>query len=201
MDAGLLLARLTVGLLMAAHGSQKLFGWFGGPGLTGTAGLFDALGFRPGRFFAAIAAVTEVSSGALVAIGLLEPVGGALMVSVMIVAASVHWQNGLFAMSNGIEVPLLYGVVAASLTLIGPGAYSIDEWLGLQHRVDSGPVDGAVGVLGGGRQPGSRRPVARARRRRPEPDCRSVENLRWGLSKRLTGHATRTKVELKLGQY
>ena len=63
MDAGLLLARLTLGLLMAAHGSQKLFGWFGGYGLTGTAGFFEALGFRPGRLFAALAAGTEVAAG------------------------------------------------------------------------------------------------------------------------------------------
>ena len=62
MDAGLLLARLTLGLLMAAHGSQKLFGWFGGYGLTGAAGFFESLGFRPGRLFAALAAGTEVAA-------------------------------------------------------------------------------------------------------------------------------------------
>src|SRR5205823_3541045 len=86
MNEGLLVARLVLGLLMAAHGAQKLFGWFGGYGLTGTAGFFEQLGFRPGRLFAAAAAVGEVVSGVLVALGLFGPVGPALMLSVMIVA-------------------------------------------------------------------------------------------------------------------
>ena len=123
MDAGLLLARLVLGVLMAAHGSQKLFGWFGGYGLDGTAGFFEALGFRPGRLFAATAAATEIAGGLLLALGLLGPFGAALIVSVMIVAAvSVHWQHGVFAANNGIEVPLLYGAGAAALALTGPGA-------------------------------------------------------------------------------
>ena len=132
MDSGLLLARVVLGTLMAAHGAQKLWGWFGGYGLQGTAGFFESIGFRPGRLFAATAAVTEVASGVLLALGLLGPVAGALMVSVMVVAAiSVHWPHGVFAASNGIEVPLLYGVGAAALTLTGPGAYSLDAALGI----------------------------------------------------------------------
>jgi len=132
MDVGLLLARTVLGLLMAAHGSQKLFGWLGGHGLSGTAGFFEALGFRPGRPFAAMAAATELVSGLLVALGLLGPVGPALMLAVMIVAAiSAHWKGGLFAMSNGIEMPLLYATGGATLALTGPGAYSLDARLGL----------------------------------------------------------------------
>ena len=132
MDSGILALRLVLGLLMAAHGSQKLFGWFGGHGLAGTAGFFEGLGFRPGRFFATVAATSEILSGLLIALGLFGPVGPALMVSVMVVAAvSVHGPHGLFAATNGIEMPLLYGIGGAALALTGPGQYSLDTPLGL----------------------------------------------------------------------
>ena len=143
MDAGLILVRLVIGPLMAAHGAQKLFGWFGGYGLAGTGGFFEGLGFRPGRTFAATAGGHRVASGVLVALGLLGPIGPALMLSVMVVAAiSVHWPN-VFAQSNGIEVPLLYGVTAAALALTGFGAYSLDAAVGLDVGVDPGAQLGA----------------------------------------------------------
>src|SRR5438034_2130598 len=119
LGAGLLLGRLIFGVLMAAHGAQKLFGWFGGYGLTGTAGFFESIGFHPGRLFATAAAAGEVVSGLLIALGFLGPVGPALMLAVMIVAASVHWPNGVFAQNNGYELPLLYATVAVALALIG----------------------------------------------------------------------------------
>ena len=85
MDTGLLLARLVFGLLMAAHGAQKLLGWFGGYGITGTAGFFEGLGFKPGRLFAVLASSAELASGVLMALGLLGPLGPAAMLAVMVV--------------------------------------------------------------------------------------------------------------------
>jgi putative oxidoreductase len=108
------------------------FGWFGGHGLAGVSGYFEKLGFHPGRPFAIAAALSEVVSGILVVLGLLGPVGPAIMISVMIVAAvTVHWRNGVFVTSNGIEVPLLYAAGAAALALTGPGHFSLDALLGL----------------------------------------------------------------------
>ena len=152
MNDGLLIARLVFGLLMAAHGAQKLFGWFGGHGLAAVGGMFESLGFRPGRLFAIAAGAAELGSGMLIAFGFLGPVGPALMLSVMIVAAiSVHWQNGLFSMSNGIELPLLYGAAAAALALTGPGTYSHDALLGLSSLWTPGLAWSTLGlaILGG----------------------------------------------------
>jgi putative oxidoreductase len=146
MSSGLLILRLGLGIVMAAHGAQKLFGWFGGHGLAGTAGFLESLGFRPGRLFAAMAAGSELVSGLLIAAGLLGPIGPALMLSVMIVAAvSVHLPGGLFAMTNGVEVPLLYALAGAALALIGPGAYSLDSLFGLAP--DFTPAANALAVL------------------------------------------------------
>lgn len=152
VSVGILLVRIVFGSLMAAHGSQKLLGWFGGHGLDGTAGFFEALGFRPGKPFAVAASATEVAGGLLVLLGLFGPIGPALVLSVMIVAAfSVHWKNGVFAQSNGVEVPLLYGAAAAGLALTGPGLLSLDALFSLEPlwRIWIALVALALGVLGG----------------------------------------------------
>ena len=168
LSVGLLIARVVVGLLMASHGAQKLFGWFGGYGLDKTGEFFVQLGFRPGRLFAGAASVSEVASGLLVVFGFLGPVGPALMISVMIVAAiTVHWEHGLFATNNGIEVPLLYATAALGLALAGPGAYSVDALLGIAGRWTT-PVTGAVlavGIIGGFSNLALRRPPRAAEAR------------------------------------
>jgi len=152
MAIGLLLARVVIGLLFAAHGAQKLFGWFGGYGLTKTGQFFGHMGFQPGKAFAAAAGLAELSGGLLLALGLLGPVGPALIVSVMIVAAAtVHWTHGLFASDNGIEVPLLYVTAALAFVLTGFGPYALDASLGIADRwtpATSWAVVG-LGIAGG----------------------------------------------------
>jgi putative oxidoreductase len=166
MDQGLLLARVVIGLLMAGHGSQKLFGWFGGYGLAGVSGYLESLGFRPGKLFALAASVGEVLSGLLILSGFLGPIGPALMLSVMIVAAvAVHWRNGLFVTSNGIEVPLLYGILGVTLALTGFGRFSLDALLGLTLLWTPAVVWAVivVGIAGGAASLVLRRPAVEAK--------------------------------------
>lgn len=126
-DLGILAARLILGLALASHGAQKLFGWFGGYGLRGTGGFFENLGFVPGAAFALLAGLGEFVGGLLTAAGLFNPVGPALIVAVMVVAmVTVHWKNGFFATANGIELPLMNVAGAVALAFAGPGSLSLD---------------------------------------------------------------------------
>lgn len=152
LDLGFLLARVLVGLFVAAHGAQKLFGWFGGHGLQGTSQFFAQLGFQPAGLFALAAGLGEFTSGLLIALGLLGPVGPALLIAVMLVAIlTVHLRNGLFTATNGIELPFLYSVAAVRFAMTGPGRYSLDTALGLHWASHPAVVwiALAVGVFGG----------------------------------------------------
>src|SRR5690349_13255255 len=131
MDVGMLLLRLTLGLSLAGHGAQKVFGWFGGYGPDGTGQFMEQLGFRPGRRDAVAAGLVEFVGGLLLAVGFLTPLGAALIASVMIVAAAtVHWKNGFFITSGGYEFNLLIGVAALAIAFTGPGVISIDGLAG-----------------------------------------------------------------------
>jgi putative oxidoreductase len=165
MDEGLLLVRLVFGALMAAHGAQTLWGWFGGYGLTGTGAFLEGLGFRPGRVFAAVTGLAESTGGLLLALGLFVPLAAMLVIAVMTVAiGSVHWRNGLFAATNGVEVPVLYASAFAALTLMGPGMYSFDVILGVESAWTPAlkALALALGVAGGVANLLIRRPVTQA---------------------------------------
>jgi putative oxidoreductase len=132
MDAGLLVLRIVVGVLMAGHGAQKLFGWFGGHGLAGTAGMMDAVGLRPARAMAVTAGLAELVGGLLFATGLLTPLAAALIIAVMGAAiASVHWRAGLWTTQGGYEYNLVLISAAFAVTAIGPGKWSLDHALNL----------------------------------------------------------------------
>ena len=162
MEVGLFVLRIVVGLLMSAHGAQKLFGAFGGYGIEGTGGFLETLGFRPGRAFAVAAGTSEFAGGLLIAAGLLGPVGPALVLATMIVAmGTVHLSKGLFATTDGVELPLLYAIVAVTLIFTGFGEYSVDAVAGL-NGTWTPAVSAAVltaGVLGGAANLLVRRPA------------------------------------------
>lgn len=151
MEVGLLLLRLAVGSIIAAHGAQKLFGWFGGPGLAGTSGWLESLGFRPGRLHATVTGLAEFGGGLLLMLGLLTPLGAAAALGVMLVAiVTVHWEKGFFNMEGGFEFNLMLAVAALTLAFTGAGKYSLDGALGWDLAGTSwGLAVAGLGVLSG----------------------------------------------------
>lgn len=130
-NLALLFLRLVVGALFVGHGTQKAFGWFGGYGITGTAGFMEQLGLKPGRLHATAAAFGETVGGLLVLLGLWTPVGAALIVAVMLVAIkTVHLAKGVWNTNGGFEYPLTLIAVALFLAANGPGTYSLPALLG-----------------------------------------------------------------------
>ena len=126
-DLGLLIIRLVIGLLFAAHGTQKLFGWFGGYGIQGTGGWFESIGVKPGAAMAVLAGLGELGGGLLFALGLVTPLAAVLIIVPMIVAiVKVHGANGLWATANGYELNLIIIAIALGVALIGAGNYSLD---------------------------------------------------------------------------
>lgn len=131
MDLGLLLLRLVLGLLLAGHGAQKLFGLFGGHGLKGTAGFLGSMGLRPARLWAFLAGFSEFAGGLLLAFGLLTPLGAVAVIAAMLMAIlTVHSQK-LWVTEGGMEYNLVLVAGAAALALTGPGSLSLDAALGL----------------------------------------------------------------------
>jgi putative oxidoreductase len=132
MDTGLLILRIVVGVLLAAHGSQKLFGWFGGHGIEGTGGFLHSLGYRPGKRWAAVAGMSEFGGGVFLALGLLTPLAAAAVIGTMFNAAmSVHAKNGPWVSEGGWEYTLVISASAAAVAFAGPGAASLDYALGI----------------------------------------------------------------------
>jgi putative oxidoreductase len=140
-DVGLLILRLVLGLTLAAHGYNK---FFGGGRIPGTAGWFESIGMKYGKFQAVVAATTEISAGLGLAAGLLTPIPAAGFVALMLVAAwTVHRHNGFFIVKEGWEYNLILAVTAVAIATTGPGRLSLDYLIFGKHHV----LDGWHGLL------------------------------------------------------
>jgi len=146
MSVGILLLRIVVGLLLVGHGTQKLFGWFGGHGRAGTARFVGSLGYRPPETMAIVGGLTETVGGTLLLLGLLTPLGAALIIGMMVSAIlAVHVSRGIWNENGGLELPLVYMFAALAIAFT-PGRFSLDSALGIDWN---GRV-AAVAALGVG---------------------------------------------------
>lgn len=140
LDAGLLILRLCLGLFLAYHGYNKIFG---GGGLRGTASWFGGIGFKWPQWQARLAAATEIGAGSMFAVGLLTPLAGAGIIGVMVVAIAVaHWKVGFFIFlpNQGWEYCATIAIGALAVGTMGPGQWSFD------HSIDFS-LDGWTGAL------------------------------------------------------
>lgn len=132
LSTGLLILRLVAGLTLAAHGAQKLFGWFGGPGISGTLQMQGRLGLKPAPLWAGMVILGEFGGGLSVAFGFLTPLGAAGMFAAMFMAiAKSHWKNGFWNGKRGLEFPLMLLTIGVATGIMGPGNYSLDALFGI----------------------------------------------------------------------
>lgn len=132
LDAAVFLLRVVTGLTLVAHGTQKLFGWFGGAGIVRLQQGFARQGFKPAWLWVGLVIVGEVGGGLSLALGFLTPLGAAGIFGAMFMATlKTHRKNGFFVSKGGYEYTLLLVTVSITLGLIGPKGYSLDALLGI----------------------------------------------------------------------
>ncbi len=149
-DVGLLILRVCLGLTMAAHGFNK---FFAGGRIPGTAAWFESIGMKPGTLHARIAAITEISAGLGLAVGLLTPIPAAGFVALMLVAAwTVHRANGFFIVKSGWEYNLVLALAAMAVATLGAGRLSLDWLIFGQNWFDGWAgllISAGLGLAGG----------------------------------------------------
>ena len=149
-DLALLLLRLVVGLTFAAHGAQKAFGWWQGPGPANWLKAVHRMGFHPPTFFAAASIFNELAGGLALALGFATPLAAAILVAQSVVIVfKAHWQNGYFSTRGGFEFPFLLGVAAIAIGLLSPGAISVDALLRLGFEPSTRALVALLGLAGG----------------------------------------------------
>ena len=149
-NIGLLLLRIVLGLTFMAHGSQKLFGWFGGGGWAGTQKMIAKMGIRPIGFWTLISSVSEFGGGLLLFLGLLSPLGSLGIIAAMLTAIlKVHLRAGFWNSKGGYEFPLMNAAAALALGLTGPGLFSLDAALGVSLPEPIVLIVGLIFVLAG----------------------------------------------------
>jgi putative oxidoreductase len=122
----LLVIRLVAGLTLAAHGAQKLFGWFGGPGYAKLEQVFRAQGYKPVRVWTSLVLLGELGGGLSLAFGFLTPLGAAGALGAMVMAIKTHWKGGFFAAKGGYEYPLALLAMSLAVGVAGPATFSLD---------------------------------------------------------------------------
>ena len=147
---GLLILRLGIGLILAAHGAQKLFGVWGGPGMAGWTQSVQRLRIRPAQPWAWVAALSEFGGGVMLGLGLLSPLGSLAIIGAMLVAvATVHLANGFWNGKRGYEFNLSLIVGAAAIAFTGPGTYSLDNALGIHLPEPVSLIVGTIALVAG----------------------------------------------------
>ncbi|MDP2575077.1 DoxX family protein [Vibrio penaeicida] len=122
--------RIPIGIILIAHGAQKLFGWFGGYGLEGTGQWMASIGLAPGVLMAFLAGSAEFFGGLFLVLGLLTRPAALVTTFTMVIAIfSVHFENGLFLSNNGYEFGLALLAASVSLTISGSGKLALDQSL------------------------------------------------------------------------
>ena len=153
----MLIVRVVVGGLLAGHGAQKLFGWFGGHGPKATAQAMESMGLKPGGLWAPMAGLSELGGGVLTAVGFLNPLGPiAIMAAMTMATIKAHWNKPIWNTEGGAELPVTYMTVALAIALAGPGRYSLDAALLLRlpaSLVAAVAVAAAAGVATGAAAP------------------------------------------------
>ena len=148
-DIGILIVRLAVGLTFAAHGAQKVFGWWAGPGFTGWTGAMTRMGLRPAPLWAALSAGIELVGGLLVVLGFLTPIAAAMVVAQSLyIVLRVHLPKGFWNKNGGIEFPLQLLAGALLIAASGPGAIAIDAVIGLDVALAWRVAFVVIAVLG-----------------------------------------------------